>query len=81
MKKYLFLVLFFSFFITGCAYFNERINAAAACAADATCLADVKAKASAAKAIGDASGYPMAGALAGSLVTGLLLFFAKKKKV
>ena len=66
--------------LTGCAYFHERIDAASQCQADPTCLADVKQKAAIAKTIGDATGYPAAGAVAGGIVAALMLFFARKKK-
>lgn len=79
MKKVL-LILAFTACLTGCAYFTERFDAAGKCANDPACLASVQEKAKAAKAVGDASGIPWAGAAAGALTSALILFFARKKK-
>ena len=79
MKKYLLILLMVG--LTSCAYFQERREAASACLADPVCAADVQQKTDLVKAVANASGYPIAGAVAGSMATALLLFFAKKKKV
>jgi orotate phosphoribosyltransferase-like protein len=78
MKKYILILLLVG--LTSCAYFQERREAASACLADPICKADVQAKTDIVKAVADASGYPAAGAVAGSIATALLLFFARKKK-
>lgn len=79
MKKFL-LVTALLLTLTGCAYFEERFDAAGKCANDPACLASVQEKAKAAKAVGDATGFPWAGAAAGGVTAALLLFFARKKK-
>lgn len=66
--------------LTGCAYFTERMDAAGKCASDPACLASVQEKARIAKAMGDASGFPWAGTAASVVVTGAMLFFARRKK-
>ena len=64
----------------GCAYFDERISAMQACGGDKTCLEQVVNSGKAAKAVGDATGIPWAGAAAGGVVAFLTLFFARRKK-
>lgn len=66
--------------LSGCAYFEERIDAAGKCASDPARLQRVNEISKAAKAVGDASGFPWAGAVAGSASALLVLLFAKKKK-
>ena len=65
---------------SSCAYFEERIDAAGKCANDPACLQLVQERARAARAVGDATGIPYAGAAAGGLVAALMLFLARKKK-
>lgn len=69
-----------SFFTLGCAYFNERMDAAEKCANDPACVASIKSKSAIAKALGDSSGFPWAGPAASVALTGIMLFFAKKRK-
>jgi len=66
--------------MTGCAYFDERISAMQACGGDKVCLEQVVNSGKAAKAVGDATGVPWAGAAAGGVVAFLTLFFARRKK-
>lgn len=66
--------------LTGCAYFQERTDAMAACAGDPVCLEKAVNMGKAGKAIGDATGFALAGAGAGGLLTFLTLFFARRKK-
>jgi len=66
--------------LTGCAYFDERISAMQACGGDKACLEQVVNSGKAAKAVGDATGLPWAGAAAGGVVAFLTLFFARKRK-
>jgi hypothetical protein len=66
--------------ITGCAYFEERIDAAGKCASDPACLQRVQEISKAGKAVGDATGLPWAGAAAGGVVAAMMLFFARRKK-
>lgn len=66
--------------LCGCAYFEERIDAAGKCASDPACLQLVQERAKAAKAVGDATGLPWAGAAAGGAVAALMLIFARRKK-
>jgi len=66
--------------LSGCAYFDERISAMQACGGDKTCLDQVVNSGKAAKAVGDATGIPWAGAAAGGVVAFLTLFFARRKK-
>lgn len=66
--------------MTGCAYFDERISAMQACGGDKVCLEQVVNSGKAAKAVGDATGVPWAGAAAGGVVAFLTLFFAKRRK-
>jgi hypothetical protein len=64
----------------GCAYFEERIDAAGKCASDPACLQRVHEISKAGKAVGDATGLPWAGAAAGGVVAAIMLFFARRKK-
>ena len=66
--------------MTGCAYFDDRIAAMQACGGDKVCLEQVVNSGKAAKAVGDATGVPWAGAAAGGVVAFLTLFFARRKK-
>jgi hypothetical protein len=66
--------------LSGCAYFSERAAAMQQCGGDPGCLEAVVNSGKAAKAVGDATGIPWAGAAAGGLVAFLTLFFARKKK-
>jgi hypothetical protein len=66
--------------LTSCAYFEDRIDAAGKCANDPACLQLVQERAKAAKAVGDATGLPWAGAAAGGVVAALMLLLARKKK-
>lgn len=66
--------------ISGCAYFSERAAAMQACGGDSACLQGVINNGKAAKAVGDSTGIPWAGAAAGGVVAFLTLFFARKKK-
>lgn len=66
--------------LAGCAYFEERMDAAGKCASDPSCFQLVQERAKAAKAVGDATGIPWAGAAAGGAVATLMLFFARRKK-
>ena len=79
MKKFL-LVTALLITMTGCAYFDDRIAAMQACGGDKTCLEKVTNSGKAAKAVGDATGIPWAGATAGGVVAFMVLFFARKKK-
>jgi hypothetical protein len=79
MRKYILLVVFLGF-LSGCAYFDERISAMQACGGDKVCLEQVVNSGKAAKAVGDATGVPWAGAAAGGVVAFLTLFFARKRK-
>ena len=65
---------------SSCAYFTERGQAMAACGNDQKCLETVIGAGKAAKAVGDATGIPWAGATAGGMVAFMVLFFARKKK-
>lgn len=64
----------------GCAYFTERGQAMAQCGGDQKCIETVINAGKAAKAVGDATGLPWAGAAAGGLASFLVLFFARKKE-
>jgi hypothetical protein len=66
--------------LAGCAYFEERIDAAGKCASDPACLQRVQEVSKAAKAVGDATGFPWAGAAAGGVVSAMMLFFARRKE-
>lgn len=66
--------------LTSCAYFDDRIAAMQACGGDKTCLESVTNSGKAAKAVGDATGIPWAGAAAGGVVAFLTLFFARGRK-
>jgi hypothetical protein len=66
--------------LTGCAYFEDRMDAAGKCASDPVCLQKVQELAKAGKAVGDATGIPWAGAAAGGVVAAMMLFFARRKK-
>ena len=79
MKKFL-LVTALLITLTGCAYFEERMDAAGKCASDPVCLQKVQEMAKAGKAVGDATGIPWAGGVAGGAVAALMLFFARRKK-
>ena len=79
MKRFL-LVAALLFTLTGCAYFSERAAAMQQCGGDQACLQAVLNNGKAAKAVGDATGIPWAGAAAGGVVAFLTLFFARKKK-
>ena len=79
MRKFL-LVTALLLTLTGCAYFEERMDAAGKCAGDPACLQRVQEMAKAGKAVGDATGIPWAGAVAGGGVAALMLFFARRKK-
>lgn len=50
------------------------------CGGDQACLQAVLNNGKAAKAVGDATGVPWAGAAAGGVVAFLTLFFARRKK-
>jgi LPXTG-motif cell wall-anchored protein len=78
MRKYILLVVFLG--LTGCAYFEERMDAVAACAGDPVCLEKAVNYGKAGKAVGDATGFAFAGAGAGALATFLAMFFARRKK-
>ena len=81
MKSYRgYILLALVLCITGCAYFDERISAMQACGGDKTCLEQVVNSGKAAKAVGDATGIPYAGAAAGGVMAFLVLFFAKRRK-
>ena len=79
MKKLLFVTAFV-ISVSGCAYFDERIAAMQACGGDKVCLEQVVNSGKAAKAVGDATGIPWAGAAAGGVVAFLTLFFARGRK-
>ena len=79
MKRFL-LVTTLLIALTGCAYFEERTDAMAACGNDQACLEKVIGAGKAGKAVGDATGFPWAGAAAGGVVAFLTLFFAKRRK-
>jgi LPXTG-motif cell wall-anchored protein len=79
MKKIL-LVTILLLTLTGCAYFSERAAAMQQCGGDQACIQAVLNNGKAAKAVGDSTGIPWAGAAAGGLVALITLFFAKKKK-
>jgi len=64
--------------LTSCAYFEDRIDAAGKCASDPACLQLVQERAKAAKAVGDATGLPWAGAAAGGFVAALTLLLARR---
>ncbi len=66
--------------LTGCAYFSERAAAMQQCGGDPKCLESVVNSGKAAKAVGDATGIPWAGAAAGGIGAFLVLFFARRKK-
>lgn len=78
MKRIILVVALFA--LTGCAYFQERGEAMAACGGDKTCIEKVINAGKAGKAVGDATGLPWAGAAAGGITAFLVLFFARKKK-
>jgi len=78
MKHLLILLILVGF--SSCAYFDERFDAAGKCASDPTCLASVQEKAKVARAMADASGFPWAGPVASVALTGIMLFFAKRRK-
>lgn len=80
MKRYLLIYLLLTGSLTGCAYFSERAAAMQACGGDQACLQAVLNNGKAAKAVGDATGIPWAGAAAGGAVALLTLFFVRKKK-
>ena len=79
MRKYILLVVLCAS-LTGCAYFSERAAAMQACGGDTACLQGVINNGKAAKAVGDATGIPWAGAAAGGVIAFLTLFFARRKK-
>lgn len=64
----------------GCAWYQDRMDSANDCLNDPECLSQVENQANFWKATAAASGLPFAGAAAGTLVTGLALFFARKKE-
>jgi len=78
MRRLLFVTILLV--MSGCAYFEERIDAAGTCANDPACLQLVQERAKAAKAVVDATGIPWAGAAAGGAVAALMLLLARKKK-
>lgn len=78
MKRLLFVTALLC--LTGCAYFEERTEAMANCGGDKACIERVINMGKAAKAVGDATGIPWAGAAAGGVTAFLVLFFAKKRK-
>jgi hypothetical protein len=79
MRKYILLVVLVGC-LSGCAYFEERMDAVQACAGDPVCLEKAVNYGKAGKAVGDATGFAFAGAGAGALATFLAMFFARKKK-
>lgn len=66
--------------LTGCAYFQERTDAMAACGNDAKCLESVIGAGKIGNAVGSATGIPWAGMAGGGLAALLVAFFARKKK-
>jgi hypothetical protein len=79
MRRHILLVVF-CVFLAGCAYFEERMDAAGKCAADPSCLQRVQEISKAAKVVGDATGFPWGGTVAGGATAALMLFFARKRK-
>lgn len=80
MRRIILTCAFFATVVSGCAYFDERLDAAGKCASDPVCLERVQAVSKAAKAVGEATGFPWAGAVAGGAVSALMLFFARKRE-
>lgn len=64
----------------GCAYFEERGDAMAACGNDPKCIEKVIGAGKIGNAIGNSTGLPWAGAAAGGLAGLLVAFFARKKE-